>query len=222
MPYRDLRQSPRKTLGKPTWRVKGFCVPNCVPSATESGGVTVSLCVEDTPDLEGRARSRGPRLVTWSAGRKGSRGTLARSLRPASMARCTGSSGGFASYRRDPLLGSTERAGVGNHVRAVECVPELVRSLVAEPRMRACYNFLYEIKEGDLDIVIPAGAYAEKNSWPTTGSTYGRPGDFDIRSVPTVTEGSRGSLDATTTWRGKCLSGATMSMSRMCRELHPA
>ena len=31
---------------------------------------------------------------------------FARSVRPASMARCTGPSGGFASYRRDPLLGA--------------------------------------------------------------------------------------------------------------------
>ena len=42
---------------------------------------------------------------------------FARSLRPASMARCTGSSGGFASYRRDPLLGTYREGG------AVLCRP---------------------------------------------------------------------------------------------------
>jgi hypothetical protein len=35
-----------------------------------------------------------------------------RSLRPASMARCTGSSGGFASYRREPLVGTYRGAGL--------------------------------------------------------------------------------------------------------------
>ena len=50
---------------------------------------------------------------------------FARSLRPASMARCAGSSGGFASYRRDPLVD----APVG--------------------RRGACYNFLYCIERAD-------------------------------------------------------------------------
>jgi hypothetical protein len=47
---------------------------------------------------------------------------VARSLRAASIARCAVSSGGFASYRRDPL-GEAYREGPG-----------------------ACYNFLYCIK----------------------------------------------------------------------------
>ena len=37
---------------------------------------------------------------------------VARSLRAASIARCAGSSGGFASYRRDPL-GEAHREGRG-------------------------------------------------------------------------------------------------------------
>jgi hypothetical protein len=52
---------------------------------------------------------------------------FARSLRPASMARCAGSSGGFASYRRDPLV-EAHREGGGRWPGA-------------------CYNFLYEIQE---------------------------------------------------------------------------
>jgi hypothetical protein len=71
---------------------------------------------------------------------------FAGSLRPASMARCTGSSGGFASYRRDPLLGTYREGGAGDHVRAVECVPWLAPHLGCWISDAACYNYLYEIK----------------------------------------------------------------------------
>lgn len=49
---------------------------------------------------EGEAAGGRPRML--SAGPFSN--DFASSLRPASMARCTGSSGGFASYRRDPLV----------------------------------------------------------------------------------------------------------------------
>jgi hypothetical protein len=62
------------------------------------GVATVSLCGNGSPELVSRTddgRDRGPnhgqlRSVGW----KLSRATSLRSLRPASMARCTGSSGG--------------------------------------------------------------------------------------------------------------------------------
>ena len=66
---------------------------------------------------------------------------FARSLRPASMARCTGSSGGFASYRRDPLLGTYREVGAGVHVRAVECVQGLDPNLGTGPRMPLVTTF---------------------------------------------------------------------------------
>ena len=71
---------------------------------------------------------------------------FARSLRPASLARCTGSSGGFASYRRDPLLGTYREGGAGEHVRAVECVRRPDPYHGCRTSDAACYNFLYEIE----------------------------------------------------------------------------
>jgi hypothetical protein len=41
MPYPDLGRSPHKTLGRPTGRVKAFCVPSCVPNSPVLGGATV-------------------------------------------------------------------------------------------------------------------------------------------------------------------------------------
>jgi hypothetical protein len=60
------------------------------------------------------------------------------------MARCTGSSGGFAYYRRDPLLGTCREGGGGDHVRAVELEQKPWK--LSKP---TCYNFLYEIKIPD-------------------------------------------------------------------------
>ena len=71
---------------------------------------------------------------------------FARSLRPASMARCTGSSGGFASYRRDPLAGTYREGGAGDHVRTVECLPRLDHNVGYRTSDAACYNFLYCIE----------------------------------------------------------------------------
>ena len=69
---------------------------------------------------------RGPNHGQLHGGRTEAFSTdFARSLRPASMARCTGSSDGFASYRRDPLVGTDREGGAGDHVRAVECVRRL-------------------------------------------------------------------------------------------------
>jgi hypothetical protein len=76
LPYADLGRSPHKTLGRPTGRVKAFCVPSCVPNAQDSGGATVSLCGNGTPELGRPPRSRTqPRRATWSFGWKGSRRT---------------------------------------------------------------------------------------------------------------------------------------------------
>lgn len=146
MPYRDLGRSPPKTLGRPTGRVKGFCVPSCVPNSPVRGVATVRLCGNGSPELGRRRRSRTePRPAT--IGRMEAFSTdVARSLRPASMARCTGSSGGFASYRRDPLLGTYREGGAGDHVRAVECVRRLDPQVGCSTLDAACYNFLYEIK----------------------------------------------------------------------------
>jgi hypothetical protein len=55
----------------------------------------------------------------------------------------------FASYRRDPLLGTYREGRVADHVGAVECVRGWTRTMVAEPRMPACHNFLYCIKTAD-------------------------------------------------------------------------
>ena len=55
---RDLGQSPPKTLGRPTARVKAFCVPFGVPSATESGGDAVMRWGNHTPsESDGTAAS---------------------------------------------------------------------------------------------------------------------------------------------------------------------
>ena len=58
LPYPDLGQSPHKTLGRPTGRVKAFCVPSCVPNSPIRGGATVSLCGNGSPELGRRPRSR--------------------------------------------------------------------------------------------------------------------------------------------------------------------
>ena len=50
---------------------------------------------------------------------------FARSRRPASMARCTGSSGGFAPHRRDPLEEAhREILQPGRHVSSAEAIEE--------------------------------------------------------------------------------------------------
>jgi hypothetical protein len=62
LPYLDLGQSPLKTLGLPTGRVKAFCVPFGVPSATESGGDAVMRWGNHTPgigDVKRVGRNRG-------------------------------------------------------------------------------------------------------------------------------------------------------------------
>jgi hypothetical protein len=58
LPYLDLGQSPRKTLGRPTRRVKAFCVPFGVPSATESGGDAVMRWGNHTPGIGDGQESR--------------------------------------------------------------------------------------------------------------------------------------------------------------------
>ena len=105
---------------------QGFCVPSCVPSATNSGGEAVCLSGNGSPELGTTAEMADRTRVSEMLGRmEPFSKDFARSLRPASMARCTGSSGGFASYRRDPLLGTYRDGGVGDQVRAVKCVPRL-------------------------------------------------------------------------------------------------
>jgi hypothetical protein len=58
LPYLDLGQSPLKTLGRPTGRVKAFCVPFGVPSATESGGDAVMRWGNHTPGIGDGQESR--------------------------------------------------------------------------------------------------------------------------------------------------------------------
>jgi hypothetical protein len=62
------------------------------------------------------------------------------------MARCTGSSGGFASYLRDPLLGTYRETGLVIMSAQSSAHAGWTRTLVAEPQMPACDNFLYCIK----------------------------------------------------------------------------
>jgi hypothetical protein len=113
IPYRDLRQSPPKTLGRPSGRVKA----SAYHSAYHRRQIPVkmwSACLETAllSSSGGRDRWTEPRRDTWSGRTKAFSRDIARSLRPASMARCTGSSGGFASYRRDPLLGTCREGGL--------------------------------------------------------------------------------------------------------------
>jgi len=58
LPYPDLGQSPHKTLGRPTGRVKAFCVPFGVPSATESGGDAVMRWGNHSPGIGDGQESR--------------------------------------------------------------------------------------------------------------------------------------------------------------------
>ena len=58
-------------------------------------------CPDNDNDGHGELDARGHAMACFRGTRD-----FARSRRPASVARCTGSSGGFASYRRDPLLGT--------------------------------------------------------------------------------------------------------------------
>ncbi len=141
MPYLDQGRSPPKTLGRPIWRVKTLCVPSCVPNSPVRGRATVSLCGNGSPELERRPRSRTE--PPQQAERGAFTTDFAGSLRPASMARCTGSSGGFASHRRDPLLGTYREGRAADHVGAGVCRRSGLRLPETD---RDCYNFLYEIE----------------------------------------------------------------------------
>jgi len=124
---------------------------SCPPASRFHGRqrpVLLSVSVQihlslDSPELGRRRRSRTePRPAT--IGRMEAFSTdVARSLRPASMARCTGPSGGFASYRRDPLLGTYREGRAADHVGAGVCRRSGLRLPETD---RDCYNFLYEIE----------------------------------------------------------------------------
>ena len=147
MPYPDLGRSPPKTLGRPTRRVKALCVPSCVPNAQDSGGAPVSLCGNGSPELRRRPRWRTkPRRATWSVGRKRSRAT--------SLDRCDRRVWPDARGHRagSPLIAAirsqehTEGPGLVIMSAQSSACAGRTRTLVAEPRMPACYNFLYAIE----------------------------------------------------------------------------
>jgi hypothetical protein len=110
LPYPDQGQSPNKTLGRPAGRVKASAYHPAyhrrqIPVKTRSACLKTAVPSSD----DGR---EGPRSRGQQAERGGIHTAFAGSLRPASVARCTGSSGGFASYRRDPLV-EAHREGRG-------------------------------------------------------------------------------------------------------------
>ena len=58
MPYRDLGRSPKKTLGRPTGRVKAFCVPLGVPFAAHGGRACPCQRTNAIPAVAGSRRPR--------------------------------------------------------------------------------------------------------------------------------------------------------------------
>jgi hypothetical protein len=127
MPYLDLGRSPLKTLGLPTGRVKAFCVPFGVPSATEPGGDAVMRWGNHTPcqgtDESGRRRT------------KESDGTVASSL--SAEVSTTGFAKIAASGEYGPMRGDIGRGRLLSPRSARRTTPG---------GAGACYNFLYCIK----------------------------------------------------------------------------
>jgi len=131
MPYLDLGRSPHKTLGRPTWRVKTVCVPSCVPNSPIRGGATVSVCGNGSPELGRRPR----------CSRRTSLDRCDRRVWPDAR----GHRAGFASYRREPLVGTYRGAGlVIMSARAFR----RRSGLRLQATDRDCYNFLYCIQGG--------------------------------------------------------------------------
>jgi hypothetical protein len=96
--------------------------------------VTVSLCGNSSPELGLPPEIADRTTAGHMVGRADAFKTdFARSLRPASMARCTGSSGGFASYLRDPLLGTYREKGLVIMSAQSSAHAGWTRTLVAEP-----------------------------------------------------------------------------------------
>jgi hypothetical protein len=129
----------RSLRGRPRSAVMAAVVQFSWPPAFRS---CCPLTGSGSPQLGRRPSSRtesGP--ATESVGWKRSRRTFARSLRPASMARCTASSGGFASYRRDPLLGTCRERPWRSCPRSRVRTQDGLRTLVAEPRMPLVTTF---------------------------------------------------------------------------------
>jgi hypothetical protein len=127
MPYRDLGQSPTKTLGRPTGRVKASAYRPAYHRRQIPAKTPFCLSENGSPEF-------GPRPSSRSVGCKRRRRNFARSLRPASYCPLRGV---IRLLSPRSALGSLPRGRAGDHVRAVECVGR------PDP---ACYNFLYEIK----------------------------------------------------------------------------
>ena len=128
MPYPDPGRSPRKTLGRPSGRVKALCVPFCVPSAAESGGATVRGCGNGSPELGRTTPDRttaGYRVGRTEAFSR----DVGRSLRPASLARCTGHRAGSPLVAAISSEDLTERAGpVIMSAQSSACAPSTLVS----------------------------------------------------------------------------------------------